>query len=626
MFVVSLVGNTSSFTTTTISQIIQTAQSAADYWSRYLDLRGQSIEIQLEITDLDSGVLAAAGPGDFVPLGPQDGFSNVLRAGTIHEILTGVDPNGSQPDIFVDISREVLQDNDYFLGDFSNDNVPFNQFDLFSTLVHEYAHGLGFFSFRTPDVPDNNSVATIDLLIQTAGSTGFQFIGENAQEVFGGPVPFSSGDPSHTAQFLNGILGPFISPGSRIPLSPLDIAIFQDLDIPIFEASQGNDTLSGFIAVDDNVELLGGNDSYEGLSGNDLVNGGSGSDTLNGDEGNDTLLGGMGQDILTGGAGNDSLDGGSNLDTIFGGAGNDTILGRSGADQIDAGEGNNLVDAAGGFDVITTGSGNDTIDSGIGADQINSGAGDDRIVTGTNLDSVNAGDGNDTVIAASGADTIDGGQGNDNISAGAGFDVITGGQGNDTIEGGIGRDTITGDDGNDVLNGGSNLDNIAGGAGDDTIAGGSGSDTIDGGTGADVITAGGGFDVVTAGAGNDRVTGGIGADNIDGGAGNDTIDGGTNLDVITGGAGNDLLTGGSGGDTFIFANNFGNDAITDFNPNAITPERIDLNQVSEITSFADLVANHLTDIGGNAVITAGANTITLNGVASTDLSADDFIF
>ncbi|WP_176223203.1 hypothetical protein [Aurantimonas sp. 22II-16-19i] len=34
----------------------------------------------------------------------------------------------------------------------------------------------------------------------------------------------------------------------------------------------------------------------------------------------------------------------------------------------------------------------------------------------------------------------------------------------------------------------------------------------------------------------------------------------------------------------------------------------------------------LTQVGGNAVITDGFNTITLNGVAIGDLDATDFIF
>ncbi|SDE73212.1 hypothetical protein SAMN04488239_1321, partial [Ruegeria marina] len=42
---------------------------------------------------------------------------------------------------------------------------------------------------------------------------------------------------------------------------------------------------------------------------------------------------------------------------------------------------------------------------------------------------------------------------------------------------------------------------------------------------------------------------------------------------------------------------------------------------------ADLSANHLADVGGNAVITDGlGNSLTISGVLSSGLTADDFIF
>ncbi|SDE73345.1 hypothetical protein SAMN04488239_1325 [Ruegeria marina] len=56
-------------------------------------------------------------------------------------------------------------------------------------------------------------------------------------------------------------------------------------------------------------------------------------------------------------------------------------------------------------------------------------------------------------------------------------------------------------------------------------------------------------------------------------------------------------------------------------------DQIDLSGVAEITDFADLSANHLADVGGNAVITDGlGNSLTISGVLSAALTADDFIF
>jgi len=70
------------------------------------------------------------------------------------------------------------------------------------------------------------------------------------------------------------------------------------------------------------------------------------------------------------------------------------------------------------------------------------------------------------------------------------------------------------------------------------------------------------------------------------------------------------------------------DVITDFDilSTPIRRDVIDLSDLSSITDFADLVANHLTSSGGNAVISDGNTTITLNNIDINSLSTSDFIF
>ncbi len=100
--------------------------------------------------------------------------------------------------------------------------------------------------------------------------------------------------------------------------------------------------------------------------------------------------------------------------------------------------------------------------------------------------------------------------------------------------------------------------------------------------------------------------------------------------VLFGNGGADMLTGGSGPDTFVFVDGFGNDTITDFSGN--DTEKIDLSGVSDIHSFADLVAIHLDDHGTFVTIVDGADSIRLDGVTINHIgvghgySADDFIF
>lgn len=96
-------------------------------------------------------------------------------------------------------------------------------------------------------------------------------------------------------------------------------------------------------------------------------------------------------------------------------------------------------------------------------------------------------------------------------------------------------------------------------------------------------------------------------------------------DRLVGGGGNDTMTGGDGADRFIFAGRFGTDLITDFDP-GLPREVLDLSDVRTAASFADLQANHLSEVDGNAVLTFGAQSITLEGVAMANLTATDFLF
>lgn len=181
----------------------------------------------------------------------------------------------------------------------------------------------------------------------------------------------------------------------------------------------------------------------------------------------------------------------------------------------------------------------------------------------------------------------------------ADVDFLYGGTGTDILEGAAGSDLLFGADGNDRLYGGDGFDVINGGAGDDTLDGGAGMDIVGGGMGGDVIT---------------------------GGAGRDFLFGGDGRDEITGGTGDDILTGQGGTDLFIFADDWGQDVITDFDASS-TGDVIVLRDVAAITDYADLVANHMTQVAGGVLIHDGAgNAILLPGYTLGELETGDFVF
>ena len=114
------------------------------------------------------------------------------------------------------------------------------------------------------------------------------------------------------------------------------------------------------------------------------------------------------------------------------------------------------------------------------------------------------------------------------------------------------------------------------------------------------------------------------ADTLSGDSNNNTLDGQGGNDVLDGRGGNDTLTGGTGADTFVYADNGGADVVTDFNHGQ--GDQIDLTGVTGISSLADVLAI-ATQSGVNTVINfGGGNTLTLNNVTATNLTANDFIF
>ncbi len=268
---------------------------------------------------------------------------------------------------------------------------------------------------------------------------------------------------------------------------------------------------------------------------------------------------------------------------------------------------------------ISLGTGNDVFTS------IGSGVVTGKIDGGAGFDTFRGGDLSDSFFGGDQADNMRGGAGIDSLFGEAGNDLIIGDTdgANDLYDGGTGIDTVSYAEAVSAVRANLTLQFALGSeigvdrlVGVESLTGGSGDDSLTGSTAAGTFSGGAGNDILSAGSGNDVLLGGDGADTINGGAG---------FDTITGGTGNDRLTGAFNADTFIFANGFGKDIITDFD-SSNSAEKIDLSAVANITDFNDLALNHLTQVGANAVISDGVDTITLLGVQATSLDSNDFIF
>ena len=202
-------------------------------------------------------------------------------------------------------------------------------------------------------------------------------------------------------------------------------------------------------------------------------------------------------------------------------------------------------------------------------------------------------------------------------------------------------DILLGSGSANVLRGLGGNDTLFGNAGDDVLEGGIGADRMDGGSGTDFAAysnAGSGMvaDMIilannTGDAAGDvfgniqNLRGSSHDDTLSGTFAQNRLEGLDGNDTLRGRGGSDTYLGGTGDDTFVFQNGLGAETVLDFdalNDN----EKIDLVNVTDITDFTDLFNNHLSISGSDSLITVGAGTITLLGVAAGNLDANDFIF
>ena len=129
------------------------------------------------------------------------------------------------------------------------------------------------------------------------------------------------------------------------------------------------------------------------------------------------------------------------------------------------------------------------------------------------------------------------------------------------------------------------------------------------------------FDPDTGGTPENLIrTGGSDRDTLYGFAGNDTLNGGDGNDLLAGGGGDDILTGGAAFDVFVYGYADGRDVITDFTHGQ------DVVEIHGAANFTDLQVL-MSQSGADTVIAFDPeNTITLQNVQMTQLTAGDFIF
>jgi Ca2+-binding RTX toxin-like protein len=293
---------------------------------------------------------------------------------------------------------------------------------------------------------------------------------------------------------------------------------------------------------------------------------------------------------------------------VNGGAGTDTALLGAGNDRFQWNPGE-------GSDVIDGGRGHDT-------HEFNGSAGNERMALAVDGDKVLlTRDLGNIVMTQDNFERVE-------IAARGGSDSLTIGDmgGSDVREVAIDLAAVAGDATGDGV-----LDSVAidGGSRGEFISVTAQGDTVNvkglaASTRIDNLDAGDRIDV-RGGAGNDVIQAllapaGVAVLNLDGGAGNDVLVGSRGADTLDGGTGRDVLIGGAGDDTFL-----GDDDVTvlDFRAGAGSEDRLDL-RGRGVDDFGDVLAL-ARDVGGGMVIDFGDDEITLLGVSTSQLAADDFL-
>jgi len=227
--------------------------SAGNEWaSHFSSSYSASVQVQLGFADIATADGASV-TNSYV--GMSGGFST-YEQGAAYEIRTGIDPNGSAPDVRITIGRNGYLQNELWFDPYPNRQsaaVPLNRTDARSVFLHEFGHAFAFNGWRngqTGALPGGYQ-STFDAWVTTGtfqGQPQLFFTGNSARSLYGGPVPLTFGNYSHFGNLeprpgstliqdlMNGVS---FYRGSRYRVSPLDLAILADTGFPTISNGAG---------------------------------------------------------------------------------------------------------------------------------------------------------------------------------------------------------------------------------------------------------------------------------------------------------------------------------------------------------------------------------------------------
>ena len=244
-FDITLVDTGGFLPTATANLLIANTEAALLEWGRFLDGLG-SIEVEVRIEDTVVGRFGGASGGSVI-IG-SDGTTDILEATTGHELRTGFDANGTDPDAL------IVVDPDFLASAIWLDPTPFDRSDSppvdltdgVGTLMHEFAHALGINGFIDTATfqPMPGFQTNYDQLVTVSGGQPF-FIGATTVEAYGGPLPLTALSPTQNVyhfgdqagagpELTNSIFnGTVFFTGERYEIDALTLMVLGDLGLSV---------------------------------------------------------------------------------------------------------------------------------------------------------------------------------------------------------------------------------------------------------------------------------------------------------------------------------------------------------------------------------------------------------